>query len=448
MTEAPPAGPAEQPPAPPREAEKLGREVRPIAVSHFVTYLGDGLFYVCAALYFTRVVGLTPFVYGAALTASWLVAMAVSVPVGHLADRFESRSVAMWMLGLAGASIAVYLVTSNVVVFFVTASLLAVCTQGAQSSRAAVVARTFPPGQVTRVRAVLISTANAGLALGAALGGLVIAVDTAGAYRLAFALDAATFFLAAALLLRVPATRAAAGSAAADGTAGEKADGETAGKSDEGGVPGEISGSPFRVFRDGGYVAVGVLNMLLTLHVPLIDVALPLWITKGTQAPAWTVAAVFVVNTALVVLLQYRVSKRVTDIDAGLRVLRTGGVLLFLGMALYSLSGLPSGPWAAAGLLLCAVTVLTFGELRQTSSMNEISFRLVPDGRYGQYQGFFGMGTTVAEAVGPLLLTWLLLYHGIWGWLILGGVFLAASLAMPLCVAVARRSPLVRENAL
>ncbi|MEV6781436.1 MFS transporter [Streptomyces sp. NPDC051098] len=432
MTEqsTPPA--AAERPAPRRPT--LGPLVRPIAVSHFVTYLGDGLFYVCAALYFTRVVGLDAVTYGAALTASWLLAMVLSVPVGHLADRFESRTVATVLLVVAGLSVCLYLVTSNVPLFFVGACLLAVSTQGTQSARSALVARSFPAEQVTRVRAVLISTANAGLAVGAMLGALVIAVDTGTAYRLAFALDAATFFLAAALLLRVPATLRAAPASPADDTPATAA---TA-----------VKGSPLRVFRDRGYVAVSLVNLLLTLHVPLIDVALPLWIVQETHAPDWSIAAVFVVNTALVVVLQYRVSQSVTSIDAGLRSLRIGGLLLFAGMALYSLSALPSSPWGAAGLLLLAVSVLTFGEMRQTSSINEISFRLVPEGRYGEYQGFFGMGSTVAEAVGPLALTWLLLSHGSWGWLVLGALFLVATLAMPYCVALARRSPLTRENVL
>lgn len=428
MTEQSASPTAEEQPDP--APSVLGPLVRRLAVAHFVTYLGDGLFYVCAALYFTRVIGLDAVTYGAALTASWLLAMVLSVPVGHLADRFESRTVATAMLALAGLSVCLYLATSSVPLFFVGACLLAVSTQGAQSARSALVSRSFPADQVTRVRAVLISTANAGLAVGAALGALVIVMNTGTAYRLAFTADALTFFLAAALMLKIPPTLRET----ADSTA------------DKAPAP-AVKGSPLRVFRDRGYAAVTVVNLILTLHVPLIDVALPLWIVEKTQAPEWSIAAVFLVNTALVVGLQYRVSRTVTSIDAGLRSLRIGGLLLFAAMALYFLSGLPSSPWGAAALLLAAASVLTFGEMRQTSSMNEISFRLVPGGRYGEYQGFFGMGSTVAEAVGPLALTWLLLAHGSWGWLALGALFLVASVAMRYCVDLARRSPLVRENA-
>jgi hypothetical protein len=187
--------------------------------------------------------------------------------------------------------------------------------------------------------------------------------------------------------------------------------------------------------------------VLLVLHVPLIDVALPLWVVRETEAPAWTIGAVFVVNTVLVVFFQYRVAKGVRSIDDGLRALRWSGLLLFAGMALYAVSGMPRSPLGAAVALLAAVVVLTFGEMQQTASMTEISFRLVPDRKYGQYQGFFGMGSTLSEAIAPLALTWLVLYQGTLGWLVLGGVILAASFAMRAGVALARRDPRVRENA-
>lgn len=412
----------------PPPAVRLGRELRPLAASYVATYVGDGLFYVTAALYFTQVVGLSPVVYGAALTVAWLVAMGLSVPVGHLADRFNPRTVTAVLLVLTGLATCVYLLTHQVLVFFAAACVFTTCTEGTHSARSALIGRTFPADQVTRVRAVLISASNAGLALGAALGALTIASGTAGAYRLGFALDAATFFLSAALLLKVPSPKAPEPS--------EEEEAEPAG-----------GGSVLGVFRDRGYVLLGVLNMLMTLHIPLTDVALPLWVVRQTDAPAWSIAVLFVVNTLLVVLFQYRLSKGVESVDDGVRGIRLAGLLLFVGMALYSVSGLPSSPWAATALLVAAAAVLTFGEMRQTATMMEISFRLVPGERYGQYQGFFGMGSTLSEAVGPLVLTWLILYQRTWGWLLLGVVFLVAGLAVRHAVDLARRSPLVRENA-
>ncbi|SHF62300.1 hypothetical protein SAMN05444320_104310 [Streptoalloteichus hindustanus] len=70
----------------------------------------------------------------------------------------------------------------------------------------------------------------------------------------------------------------------------------------------------------------------------------------------------------------------------------------------------------------------------------EISFGLAPDGRHGQYQGFFGSGVSVARMAGPVLLTSPLLVGGTPGWLVLGGLFLVAALATGPAVRWARRT--------
>lgn len=417
-------------------------QLRPLSAAYAATYVGDGIFYVCAALYFTRIVGFSPVVYGAVLTGSWLIAMPLGVPVGHLADRYDARTVAMVMTGLSGLAVAVYVVVSNVAVFAVAACVLAVCTQGTYSARSALIGRTFPADRITRVRALLTAASNAGLALGAALGAIVIASGTRTTYRIAFVGDVLSFAVAALLLLAVPrvgSVRSPAKAQDTDSEAATESGAEAANEDDD--------ASPWGVFKDRGYAVVSALNMLLMLHVPLIDVALPLWIVRHTTAPAWTTGIVFLVNTAMVVVLQYRVATKLDGVNAAVRSLRGAGLLLFAGVALYAVSGAPKSPWLATAALIGGVTLLTFGEMRQTTSMTEISFGLVARGRYGQYQGFYGMGSTLAEAIGPLVLTSLVLAGDGWGWFVLGGVFVLAAFGMRLGVDIARRAPLARENA-
>ncbi|KZX22724.1 MFS transporter [Rathayibacter tanaceti] len=408
-----------------RVATLRDRRLVVFSASYFVTYLGDGIFYVCAALFFTQILDVSPVVYGAVLTASWLVAMALSVPAGHLADRSDPRIVAAVMLLACGASVAAFVVVPSIVVFAVASVVLAVCTQGTQSARAAVIGRTFRPEIVTRVRAVLTATSNSGLALGAVVGGIALESADEAVFRAVFLIDAVTFVVSAGLVL---ATRT--------GPAPER---------EEGGRGGSLR-SMLGVFRDGPYVGLGIANGVLSLHITLIDVALPLWIVRDTQAPTWSVALVFVINTALVVLLQYRVAREVTGVLVGVRRLRWAGLLLLAAMALFGAASLPTSPEPAIAVLVGAAVVLTFGEMIQTSSMTEISFRLVPDQRYGQYQGFFGMGGTLAEALGPLVVTWIVLGHGVLGWTLLGLALLLAAASVGPIVTRALRSPIAREN--
>jgi hypothetical protein len=66
----------------------------------------------------------------------------------------------------------------------------------------------------------------------------------------------------------------------------------------------------------------------------------------------------------------------------------------------------------------------------QSAGSWQLGFELAPDDRIGEYQAFFGTGVTVARTLGPLALTTLLTGVGTLGWLLLGTLFLAASLAM------------------
>ncbi|GDY75580.1 hypothetical protein SAV31267_050650 [Streptomyces avermitilis] len=51
------------------------------------------------------------------------------------------------------------------------------------------------------------------------------------------------------------------------------------------------------VLRDRPYALVTLLNTVLLLRMPLLSLGIPLWITERTDAPAWLVSALFVLNT-------------------------------------------------------------------------------------------------------------------------------------------------------
>jgi MFS family permease len=384
----------------------IGRPGAPriLALSKLASSIGDGLYYVCAALFFTRVVGLSPAQIGLGLTIAWTVGFIASVPLGHVADQRGPRGVAVTLLVLAGAATAAYLVIASLSLFIVAASVYAVCSRGSSAAQLALLAGSVDQTEVTRSRAFMISMLNAGLAAGAGLASIVLLFDTEAAYRMAFAANALSFVVAALLLSRIPAPRLA--------------------------TDDHSPSSVLEVLKDGPFVAVTAINAVLVLHLTLIDVALPLFILQHTEAPLWVVSGVFVLNTTMVVLYQVRVSRGVTGLFDATRFLRYAGVLLLAGCAAYAASALGSSSWLAAVVLLVATAIMTVGEMCQTVATTEISFGLSPEGRHGQYQAFFGLGLTAAEAAGPLLLTGLIVYGSWQGWLVLGGLFLLASLAM------------------
>ncbi|MFB6891579.1 MFS transporter [Kitasatospora sp. NPDC056327] len=381
---------------------------RVLALAQLVCRTGDGAYYICAALFFTRIVGISPVRMGLGLTIAWSVALVLSVPLGHLADRRGPRATAVTLFVCAGLAIASYLFVSSFALFLVGACAYAVSQRGGSAAQQALLAGLVSEGEVTRIRAYVQSAYNAGLAVGSALGGIALLLDRREAYYAVFALNALAFFAAALVLSRVPEVPPAPVAR-----------------------PGAPEGGA-SVFADRPYVVVTLLNTLLLLHIPLVDIALPLWITRHTAAPVWLLSVMFMLNTVSVVLFQVRVSSGVTGLHSATRYVFAGSALLGLGCVVFALTGAGGSAWVAGLLLLVAVAIQALGEMMQAAGAWEISFGLAPPGKHGQYQAFFGNGTTVAEMVGPLLLTGLIVYWGAPGWILLGALFVVvAALVRP-----------------
>jgi MFS family permease len=377
------------------------RPARVLAQAHLVNSVGDGAFYVTSALFFSRVAGLSVLEIGVGLTVGWATGLLAGVPVGWLADRYGPRPVAIAAGLVTAAAIAAFLLVQGPVAFTVVCCLYAAAQTGSGAARQALLAAVVPAAERTAVRARIQALGNAGIGVGAAVGGLALLVDRPAAFAAVFALDAVGFVAAALVLRRLPA------------------------------VQSEPVAGPARaaVLRDGPYALVTLLQAIMLLYMPMLSVVVPLWIATHTAAPAWMVAALFVVNTAGVVLLQVRAGRRVRGIPSAGRVVRQAGILLAAACAAFAAAALGASPWVAGAILLVAAVLQVFGEVLLSAGGWQLSFDLAPAERQGQYQGFFAMASSVARAAGPLLLTAVVLTGGVTGWLALAVVFAAAGAA-------------------
>lgn len=379
---------------------------RVLALAQLTNSVGDGAYYVCSALYFSRIVGLSPAQIGAALTLGWAIGAFVGIPVGHLADRRGPRGVAALLSVATGTAVGSFLFVRSFPAFLVAVCVYACCQCGLAAARQALLAGLVEPSRRTETRAYMQSTVNAGLAMGAALGGIALEIDTEGSYLAALAMDGLSFLLAAAVLLRLPAAPAVTGR------------------------PGPEGEPKLAVLRDRPYALVSLLNMVMLLYMPLLSVVLPLWIVQRTEAPGWMVSALLVLNTVTVVLFQVRMATRVSGLESASRAVRHSGLVLLVACAAFALSAAGTSAWLAGVVLVVAACVQVVGEMLLGSGSWEIGFALAPADKQGQYQGFYGAGTAVARLIGPLLLTTLILAWGVPGWLVLGALFLAAGTAM------------------
>lgn len=376
---------------------------RLLAAAQLTNSIGDGAYLVCSVLYFTLIVGLSPAQIGLGLTLGWAVGAAAGVPLGHLADRRGPRGVAVLLALTTATAVGSFLFVRSFVPFVLAAILYGSAQSGLAAARQALLAALVAPGERTQLRAFLQATANAGLAIGAALGGLALYLGTRQAFLSVFVLDAICFLVAATVLSRLPAVAPAA----------------------------RVLGEPkLAVLRDRPYALVTLLNTVMLLYMPLLSLVIPLWIVQRTQAPHWMVSALLVLNTVSVVLFQVRVARRVRDLTSAARQVGRSGLLMLAACGVFAISAFGTSAWAAGLVLLAGAIIQVIAEMMLGSGAWEISFDLAPPHKQGQYQGFFGTGTAVARMLGPVLLTTLVIGWGTAGWIVLGGLFLAAGLAM------------------
>jgi MFS family permease len=375
---------------------------RDLAFAQLANSVGDGAFIVTSALFFTRVVGLSTAQVGIGLTIAWLVGFLTGVPLGSLADHRGPRGIAVVLALTTSASVAAFLFVRSFPLFLVAAIVYASSQTGLTAARKALLAGLVDPAERTRIRAFLQSTVNAGLAVGAAAGGIALKFDTAPAYLTVFALDAISFLIAAHLIHRVPRVA----------------------------VTTRMKGEPrLAVLRDRPYAVLALLNAIMLLFMPLLSLVAPLWIVTQTDAPDWVVASLLIVNTLGVALFQVRIARGVKDLRTATRSVRYAGIAMLAACTVFAFSATNMSAATAAVVLVMAAALLTLGEMKLASGAWEISFGLAPADKQGQYQGFFGTGPAIARMLGPALLTTVVLGWGPIGWIAVGALFLGTSCA-------------------
>ncbi|MFI7302671.1 MFS transporter [Micromonospora aurantiaca] len=397
--------------------------LRTLAYATLVNTVGGGLWLAGGALYLTRDVGLSATSVGAGLTVAGLVGLSASVPLGALADRWDPRTLrAVLQVGQAVAALA-YLLVGSFPALLAVAVPEALLAAGNLAVRAALVAAVGGPDGRVHAFATLRAVANLGITAGTALAGIALAVDTHRAYQILIVGNAATYLLSAALLLRLPPQPVAAGERRMPGT--------------------PRRGRPLRDWR---FLAVSGVSAVLSTHVTVLVLVVPLWTVDRAGAPPPVVSAVLLANTVLTVLLAVRLSRGAERAAPAARKLRRAGLVLAAATPLYAATAaLPVLP--AVVLLLVATAVWTVGDLWHGTAGAGLAYDLAPPGALGAYQGADGLLAGLAQALGRGLLTLLVLGGGPVGWLVLGGILAAAGLAAPALAGRAianRRAPETR----
>lgn len=378
-----------------------------ITLTHTV---GQGLWMAINAIFVTTVVGLTPGQFAIGLGVSAGVALALSTPAGHLADRVGPRVVQVSSFLALAPLTAVLMLVETFPQYVLVMAFQAVAYSGSRSARMAMIAGLVPPDQRVTVRAYLRATSNVSVSVGAGMAGVLLAVGSEPAYRWAVVFSAVTYAVAGLLSLLLPPVASQA----------------------------VRPGPRLEVLRDRPYLTFVVLDGVLSMHYLLLDVVLPLWVLRNTEAPRWMVAFILLVNTVVVALLQVRFSRGTDEPAAAATVVRRGALLLAFACVIFGFSDGVS-PLTASLLLGLGALVHVLGEMKQAAGSWGISFGLAPDHAQGQYQGTYAMGADLGKMVAPALLAWLTLQYETAGWMVVAGMFVVAGAAVPAVVTWAAR---------
>ena len=376
--------------------------IRKITLSSFINTFGNGVFMTTGIIYFSLIVGLGAQKVALAFSLSGALALCLSIPSGHFADRYPPRLIAfVSLIGSGICSISLLFVESWWPLLLVL-SLWEIFDVFGQNARMALIARIGEGEERVKIRAYTRAVTNLGIAFGTVVAGFALAINTVTAYKTMIAIDAFTFFLAAFTYLRVPNVKPSL-------SEHEKFD--------------------WTILRDIPYIKAATLHGVMTMHFVLQNIAIPIWVVQETNAPRWWVSVIMFVNTVAIVLFQVRMSKGIASAQIGAAQFRKAGFYIALACLLYGAAKGLSAP-AAATLLILAMMVHVVGELLSSTGGWSIAFEMADQNRQGAYQGLWRMGFGGMGVIGPSLVIFFAIGLGQLGWIIMAGIFAITGILM------------------
>ena len=369
--------------------------LRILALSTFVNTFGNGLFMTVDVIYFTTIVGLSPAQVALAISIAGGLALALSVPSGHIADRFGPRNISAIAVAAEGIAMAGLFFVHSYTPFLIIHIIMGMLGVVAQTTRMATIAKLGGEESRVRLRAYQRAVTNFGISVGTLFAGIGLAYNTETGYKALLLGDAITFVIAGLLYMKLPFVE-----------------------------PTVQRGEPFsfEAMKDKVFLGATLSNAFMSVHFVLQSVGIPLWVVRETNAPRWWVSVIMMMNTIAVMLLQVAASKGSATLYGGAKSYRLASYFISLACILYAYA---HGVNAIVAALLLSLGMASHivGELIGSAGSWSIGFGLADDNHQGLYQGVWGLSWGLSGTLGPSLVTALVIGMGISGWWILAVVF-------------------------
>jgi len=378
--------------------------LRRLMVMSFIDSVGTALYVAGSVIYFTQKVGLSAGEVGLGLSIASVVGLAGVIPSGWVAHRFGTQRTLIVFHIWRAAALASFVLVDSFLWFLVVVCLLNIPEQAFNPLIQHFVEQVVGPEERTATMGKIKAVYNVGFTVGAPLSALAVYFNTTAGYNALVLGDALTYIVVVLMLSRFRGIARTDPAAEADETPKKRR-------------------FSIDALRDRRYRGAAIINSVMSLHLSILTVGIPLWLTLRTELPRSSLGLLLAVNTVMVILLQVRTNELARSVDTGMRLMRAAGLALAAGCFLLAVTA-PLSPVPAVAVLLGAIILITLGEMAQSASGWALSYELAPATARAEWLTTFWMGISAQFVVGPVLLSSVVIANGSAGWIGLGSAFL------------------------
>ncbi|GHC40186.1 MFS transporter [Streptomyces cinnamoneus] len=371
-----------------------------------VDAVGSGMFMPFALLYFVRVQHLGVGTVGTTLTVANLVLILASAPLGRLVQTYGSMRSLIAGNALRAPLFVLYALTLPAPVAVGALVLSAVLDKAVWVSLGATIARLARGPQARRAFSTVGWARNIGLCLGSLAGGALASAQSATGLRVIVLINAVSFAVTAAALLRLRGQADAVAPAAREKTARDDAARDKAEREPESAG----GGGALQVLRLPGFALLSAAKTCFAVCATVVSMFTGLYLVDHAGLDGWAAGTVLAVNGGLVVLLQQSLVKRTADRPAP-RMMLAGGALYAvsgLGFALIAPLGDTVLPAVTLAVALVAMTLYTLGEIVIAPASDGYAADLAEPGSEATCMSVYQASWSLASVAVPVAGSWLL----------------------------------------
>jgi MFS family permease len=364
------------------------RQFWTLAGAAFIDSLGAAFMFPFFTLYITKKfsVGMTE--VGLLFACFSISGVIGSTLGGALTDRFGRKGIIIFGLMASALSSLLMGVVDSFALFLASALFVGLFARTGEPAHRAMVADLLPEGKVAQGFAIMRVIHNIAVAIGPAIGGLLVARS----YLSVFLADAiASTITAGVVLLALPETKPA-------GTAQEPSISflrTFAGYGD--------------VLRNAQFVWFMACAILVTLASMQLFSTLPVYLRDVHGIPDQNYGYIMSLNASMVVLFQFPISRWISRYRP-LRIMSAGALFYAMGLFLY-------GIVSAYPLFFLGMAIATIGEMLVSPTSQGVVAQTAPPAMRGRYMAVFGLTWSLSSAIGPTL-AGLIMDHAdpVWVW--------------------------------